>query len=196
MKRFFFFFFLLVCITINTFSQAKNKKRIFTGAIQAGYNAGTLFKDGNGNKSTYVHSFHAGVLGTTNINWLNFEIGLFYSEKGGGITNADNNFAPNKYKLSYIEIPINLLLKIPIGIKLYPYVGATLGGLVKANDISGTQKINAYSRLKKFDVGINAGVGVDVFGFNIRTGAVVGTQPIYTNGPKNLVFTVALSYIF
>ncbi|MGL6022408.1 MAG: outer membrane beta-barrel protein [Chitinophagaceae bacterium] len=188
---------VFVSIMLNIFGQVKNKKKIFTTAIEAGYNTSTLYKKGTDHKSSYLHSFHAGILGTTNINWLNFEIGLFYSEKGGAISSTNNAYPYQKYKLSYIEVPINLLLKIPIGIILYPYVGVTLGGLIKADDITDAhQKINVYSELKKFDLMINSGIGVDIFGFNIRTGAVIGTQPIHTNGPKNLVFTIALSYIF
>ena len=103
-------------------------------------------------------------------------------------SSEDDNYVKAKFNPLYIELPVNLVLKFPlentsnIFINAGPYIAMGVAGKSKVetkflgvvsnsthdikfnnDDPSTTQQEDAgYSKLKRFDYGINAGAGIDL----------------------------------
>lgn len=210
MRKIFYILFILISIKQGFAQSHIITKNVLGWGFDVGYNASTLYNANKGSKfpMRFNHAVHAGAIATTTMQLVNVEFGLFYSEKGGtGKINPSDEFVI--YKLSYIEIPINMTIKIPIpsySIKpfdFYPYLGINAGVLIKGtgypmiNDAA--INLNVTKQLNRFDIGLNAGVGLEISGFNIRLGCTAGILPVLGSGAekyRNLLFSASIGYIF
>jgi hypothetical protein len=167
---------VLIAVIITAFSAQAQDSGIRVG-ILGGVNLQNLTgEDGNGDKleNKLTPGFHAGVnLMIPIAPDFNFQPGLLFSGKGA---KADEGTMDATIKLSYIELPLNLLYRAQLGegfvmIGFGPYVGYGIGGKVKfegaeidvkfKNEVSSSDPDNvAY--FKGFDAGANIFVGYEM----------------------------------
>lgn len=211
------------CLLGGFISHAQTKKAV-SGGSTFGIRAGINFQNLNGEflgqdlDNKIKTGFHVG---------LNAEIpladefylqpGLLFSTKGADWDNANDN----KTNISYLELPINFVLKPGLGtgnmlLGAGPYVGYALGGKVKGNnadtdlkfdsDLS-TAQIGQYSTtFKRFDYGANLLVGYEFSNkVSLQLNAQLGLANISPkvdgldkddNHTKNTGFGVSLGYRF
>jgi len=225
MKTRFFSLLIMLLITGSLAMAQGTSKMPF--AILGGVNFQNLNgKDASGNKleNEMLLGYHAGV----NIQipiapQFFFQPGLMYSSKGAKntYTVAGTEFT-NKTKLSYIELPLNLVYKALLGDGFFmlgfgPYVGYAFGGKVvtEGGSESADQKITftnvvettdnpAVPYCKPFDVGGNIFAGYEMangifFQFNTQLG-MVKINPEYKartddkTSIKNTGFGLSLGY--
>ena len=101
--------------------------------------------DANGDKleNDLMPGFHVGVnIQVPIAPEFYFQPGLLFSTKGA---KNDNGSFTSTYKLSYLELPLNLVYKALVGngyitLGFGPYVGYAIGG--KANYVSGSVEVN------------------------------------------------------
>jgi len=134
------------------------------------------------------------------------EAGLALSGKGAKET--EENMTVTLSPL-YLEIPINANLKIDLGaakllIFAGPYVGIGVGGKIKAEEgsQSASQDItygsDDASMLKRIDVGLNFGAGIEISKIQIRAQYGLGLTNIASDGSdvKNAVIGISVGYMF
>jgi len=132
------------------------------------------------------------------------EAGLALSGKGAKET--EENMTVTLSPL-YLEIPINANLKIDLGaakllIFAGPYVGIGVGGQEKmeyeSNNLSTDIKYgNDQGQLKRIDMGLNFGAGVEFNKIQIRAQYGLGlTNIISTTEVKNSVISISVGYMF
>lgn len=133
------------------------------------------------------------------------ETGLLYTQKGS----IDKNHLTNKYKLNYIEIPLNLRYLLQLGpIGIYAHAGLYGGYLtnMKHQTEAGKKEIELGSFSDRLDFGYNAGAGIELLrkiqlGFNWSAGfknlsyLYESIDPSITTC-KNRLFSVTLAYLF
>jgi hypothetical protein len=192
-----------------------------TGKTTLGLRGGVNFQNINGKNSSgdklenkLLTGFHGG---------LNIEIpvgsgfyvqpGLLYSRKGAKLENSDT-----KAKLSYIDVPVNLVYKPVLGtgnmlLGFGPYVGFGLGGKVDngTNEVDiefNNDPVNAlsYTRFKKLDAGANLLAGYEFnnkvsFQLNAQLGLVdINPEMINASNDKtnwrNTGWGVSIGYRF
>lgn len=138
-------------------------------------------KDNNGNKPNYklMVGYHAGFNVMIPIApEFYFQTGLLYSLKGA--TNVNDSYT-NHYKMSYIEMPLNLVYKAQLGngfvmLGFGPYLGYCLKGKVKTewnsgatangdiqfqNTVEASDPVNP-PYFKAFDAGANIFAGYEL----------------------------------
>lgn len=174
----------LLIIALSTFLFTTAKSQIY---VQGGLNLANISTTnaGSADKANTLATFNAGILARSNSSGiLAVESGLLLDgrgskvERGSGNTNYKVTFNP-----MYLELPLNLVVRVPVGsnanifINGGPYVAMGIGGKSKfegeLGGISGSHTENikftstdptaddqAYSKLKRFDYGLNVGAGV------------------------------------
>jgi len=117
------------------------------------------------------------------------------------------------YQLNYLQIPLNVLAKLPLGKKaniflsLGPYAGYALNGKFKMDDIEdgkvvNTEKTNVRfgsDALKRFDAGAGFGLGCQVGAVQVDLGMTMGLMNIHSVSGyemKNLNVGLTVSYFF
>ena len=138
-------------------------------------------------------TFNAGVMARSNRNEpIALEAGLLLEGRGAKsdyyiTSSTDDNYIKTKFNPLYLELPVNLILRLPlegksnIFINAGPYVAMGIAGKSKVetkllgsvnnstydikfnnDDPTTSQQEDArFDRLKKFDYGLNLGAGVD-----------------------------------
>lgn len=185
-------------------------------------------KNGDVENNNTLVSFNAGVMGTFGISKIiDIETGLLFTGKGSKAETVfnDNNYVKAKFNPYYIELPVNLLVKFPIDkdahlfINAGPYaaVGVTgkskletkfLGIVSKSenniqfnnDDPTTTQQEDAsYSKIKRFDYGLNFGGGIALknlivkANFGLGLAKINSTQTNNSDDQKNKYRTVSVS---
>ena len=150
----------------------------------------TKTKDGQTEKNNILPSFNVGVLGRLPISSMfSLESGLLLTGRGSKAEtyfNGGNDYVKTKFNPLYIEMPLNAVVKIPLEkesnvfFNAGPYVAMGIGGKSRQESkfgplmSSSTRNIKfsnddpftseeedaGYDRLKRFDVGLNFGGGV------------------------------------
>jgi len=133
-------------------------------------------KDSNGDKLTndMIIGFHAGInIQIPIVPQFYFQPGLLFTTKGAKNTNGTS------IKLSYVELPLNLVYKAQVGngkfmLGFGPYLGFAIGGKVKPESGSATdiefKKVvetsdpSSVTYLKAFDAGGNIFAGYELAG--------------------------------
>jgi hypothetical protein len=195
--------------------------------ISGGLNESILsLQNPAGNSNSRLTGFHAGVFSDIDFGKLSIEPGLFYTTKGEKntavlyqYTSPGGSFiAKGKTTYNYLEIPVNVLYNIPIGVGKFfigggPYIAYGLSGKTTGTTIIATQNgttttSNDYpltfgsqeGDIKRFDFGLGA-----LGGFALKNGLLVsvGYEHGLTNIDhssddhiKNNVITVSLGYSF
>ncbi len=133
------------------------------------------------------------------------ETGLLYTQKGS----LNRDYQTTKYKLNYLEIPLNLryLLRVgPIGI--YAYAGLYGGYLTNAvyQTESAKTEIEVGKFADRLDFGYGLGLGVELLsrvqlGFNWSSG-FIDVSHVYNSvegnvtSMKNRLASVTLGFLF
>ncbi|MEO9147099.1 MAG: porin family protein [Ginsengibacter sp.] len=176
----------LLIITLGTFLFTTAQSQVY---VQGGLNLANISNANSGsvNKNNTLATFNAGILARSNSSGiLAVESGLLLDGRGAKVEGGSGN---TNYKVTfnplYLELPVNLVVRVPIGsdanlfINGGPYIAMGIAGKSKSEGqlggISGSQTQNikftsadpnaddqAYSKLKRYDYGLNIGAGVDL----------------------------------
>lgn len=161
--------------------------------IQGGLNLANITKTNNGQteKNNILPSFNTGILGRWGLmKELDIETGLLFTGHGSKAEtyfNGGNDYVKSKFNPYYIQVPLNVVFKIPldrssgvffnagpyaaIGVggksrtesKIGPLVTSSSAGIKFSNDdpFTSQQEDAAYDKLKRFDFGLNFGGGFE-----------------------------------
>lgn len=198
--------------------------------IEGGLNLAKMSSSGSdGSQSTSnLTGFHAGVVLDYDFGTISLQPGLFYSVKGGKFDATQSmsvgsetytSTAHAQVSLNYLELPVNVVYKVPVGegthffIGAGPYVGYGLSGKVKYNGSSsgggssatesGEQNISFGSntdQYKALDFGANFTGGFR-FGNGLQLGVSygLGLSNISNesgSSTKNNVFRASVGFFF
>lgn len=160
--------------------------------VKAGVNLANISvdKDGNVDDARGIASFHAGLQADLPITkFFALQPGVFFTGKGSKIESGNtsgDNWIRSSTKPYYIEVPVNAVIKLPLGDESSfffgagPYLGIGVGGKNKIEgeilgvDFSRTENIkfsdddpftsgeegSGYGIMRRFDYGLNGTVGV------------------------------------
>lgn len=182
---------LIIAITIASGITANSQTY-----IQGGANLANITKTANGQteKNNMLTTFNVGILSRFDLSHtIDLESGVLYSGKGSKAetyytSGTSDNYVKTTFNPFYIEVPLNLVVRIPLPSKLNlfvyggPYAAIGVGGKSTSESkiigVSGSSENNikysnddpftsrqddaAYNKLKRFDFGLNAGAGFDL----------------------------------
>jgi hypothetical protein len=185
--------------------------------------------NGETNSRNALTSFNAGIMHQFGLSSMfDVETGLLLTGKGAKAKtrfNGDNDYVKTKFNPLYIELALNLMAKFPLGnasnvfVHAGPYAAVGVGGKAKTESrilgisSSSEQSIDfseddpttseqegaSYSRLKRFDYGLNFGGGLTLNRFIIKANYGLGLAKINSMqtdnsaNEKNKFRTVSLS---
>ncbi len=213
---------LIIALCTGVFTTAKSQVY-----IQGGINLANVSTSASGETQSnhMLTTFNAGILGRINIAApLAFETGLLLDGRGAKSknTSSGNNYYTAKFNPLYLEVPANLVLKLPlqntsnIFINAGPYIAMGIAGKSKIDgNVAGVefhssenikftstdpnQNDQAYSKLKRFDYGVNLGAGIDVgkillkVNYGLGLAKINSTQTDNSTNDKNKYRTVSIS---
>lgn len=191
MKMKIFYLFATVMILMNSANAQKSGSQ-----IKAGINLANVSVNDNGNvdEAKMLTSFHVGIVGDVHLgNIAYFQPGILFTGKGTKSQSGDPSSNGSYFKATsnpfYIEIPANVVLKLPMGttsnffVGAGPYLAIGIAGKnkVEGRTILGTsynsEKEIAFSNddpttlseeegagfgvLKRFDYGLNGTAGIE-----------------------------------
>ena len=148
-----------------------------------------------------------------------FQSGVMFTGKGAKVsTTADDIDVTVKIKPNYMDIPLMAALKLPVAddvkfvINAGPYMGIGLGGKYTAKGSDGSMALTeskkmfsddssniiAFSKAKRFDLGLQYGVGAELgdhylLNLNGQYGFI---SPWDNSDSKNLAFYLTVGYRF
>lgn len=164
--------FTLVCLSIFAFS-AHSQLRL---GVRGGFNLSGVSVSGADNVNQFVDKNVTGFQLGAMLEWMikdrvGIETGLLYSERGMKFRGGD------RAKDGYIDVPLNLKIKFPIGSLFKPFLNA---GPYVSFRVSGDDNIKTISdnvdyqwKAQTFGAGLNFGGGVELFHF-LQIGANYG----------------------
>lgn len=213
---------LIIALCTGVFTTAKSQVY-----IQGGVNLANISTSASGETQSnhMLTTFNAGILGRINIaSPLAFETGLLIDGRGAKSknTSSGNNYYTAKFNPLYLEVPANLVLRLPlqnnsnIFINGGPYIAMGIAGKSKIDgkvagvDFHSSKNIKftstdpneddqAYSKLKRFDYGVNVGAGIDVgkillkVNYGLGLAKINSTQTDNSTNDKNKYRTVSIS---
>ena len=189
----------------------------------------TKDKAGNTDDRKSLYSFNVGVMGQFGISKIvDIETGLLLTGKGAKSESnfANGDYIRSTFNPLYVELPVNLLIKFPLlskGSNLFvsagPYVAMGVAGKSKYesklgilssksesniefnNDDPTTaqQEDASYSKIKRFDYGLNFGGGIALKSFILKANYGLGlakinsTETNNTDDQQNKYRTLSLS---
>jgi hypothetical protein len=165
---------------------------------------------GNVNSSNTMTAFHAGLMFDAPLtDMFSIQTGAFVNQKGAksnyyaNPNNQNDNYSKYSYRPLYIEVPLNFVVKVPIGtdsrvfVGVGPYAAVGVGGNYKAevkvagatstvknsitytsDNIRGTVSSDDYGKTRRFDFGLNALAGVEINRFLVGAGYGLGLTKI------------------
>jgi hypothetical protein len=187
--------------------------------IQGGLNLANITKTNNGQteKNNILPSFNAGILGRFGLSeTVDLESGLLLTGRGSKAEtyfNGGADYVKSKFNPLYVELPLNLIVKIPLdktsGIffNAGPYIAIGVGGKSKieskfgplsssssssikfSNDdpFTSQQDDAAYNKLKRFDFGMNIGGGFQFEHLLLKVNYGLGFAKINSTESNNTV---------
>jgi hypothetical protein len=202
---------LITAITLSTRAQVY---------IQGGLNLANITKtnDGQTEKNNILPSFNAGILGRLDL------APMFALESGALLTGhgakaetyfTNGNYTKSKFNPLYIQVPLNAVVKIPLGstkdsksnvfFNAGPYAAIGIGGKSKteskvgplmsssektiqfSNDdpFTSQEEDAGYNKLKRFDFGLNFGGGFQFDHFIIKANYGLGLAKINSTESNN-----------
>jgi hypothetical protein len=184
-----FFSISIVALLFSSAAQAQSNAQIKAGVNLA--NVSTT-NDGNVDDANMLTSFHVGILGDVHIaSILHLQPGIFFTGKGSKIEigrPTENFYAKQTTNPFYIEVPVNLVIKLPFNDESHFFFGAgPYGAIGIAGKAKTDKKVLGFSShtensiefsnddpttfgeeegtglgvLKRFDYGLNGTVGVE-----------------------------------
>ena len=212
---------LIIALCAGLFSTAKSQ--IY---VQGGLNLSNITTSNSGStqKNKMLTTFNAGFMGRSNSSEaIALETGLLLDGRGSKAEEGSgNNYYKATFNPLYLEVPVNLILRLPlesksnIFINAGPYIAMGIAGKSKLEGQLGGTTINstediqytstdpnandqAYSKLKRFDYGINVGAGLDLkkillkvnYGYGLAK--INSTQTDNSSNDKNKYRIVSIS---
>lgn len=183
--------------------------------LKAGVNFSNISTSGGGLTLTTSNTtgFHVGALADIGFGHLSLQPGILYTTKGG--STGDGSGGNEKLTLNYIEVPVNLLYNISLGIgRVFigggPYAALGLSGkstLTGAATSAGTgtesQNItfgSAAADVKNPDFGLNLIGGLRIkSGLSLSAGYGIGLANLSNDSgisSKNNVLSFSVGYFF
>lgn len=166
-----------------------------SGQIRAGLNLANVSVNDNGrvDDANMLTTFHVGFLGNVPLagDYLSLQPGLLFTGKGSKIQNGEpneNGYFKQTSNPFYLEVPLNFVVKAPIGSENKFYAGAgpyIAVGIAGKNKTEGRTILGTYNNerditfsdddpttlseeegagfgiLKRFDYGLNGTVGIE-----------------------------------
>ncbi len=202
-----------VAMVALAFISKANAQKVY---VQAGGNLANITKnkdgDTDGDKSLY--SFNAGVMGTLGISKVvDIESGLLFTGKGQKFKseNANGDFIKSTFAPYYIELPVNVIFKVPMDKDNNFFVGAGPYGAIGVagkskfeskigllttksesniqfnNDDPTTQQQEdaSYAKIKRFDYGVNFTTGFALKTIIIKANYGLGLAKINSTETNN-----------
>ena len=215
MKKQISFLFILLAISASTVI-AQKSSAILRGGVNLA-NVSTQ-SDGTADEANILTTFQVGIIGDLPItSFLYIQPGLLFTGKGSKAQSgepSDANYFRSEVNPYYIEVPVNLVLKAPIGggAKFFagagPYVAIGIAGNRKldykianvafsrkdkiefSNDdpTTGGEEGAGFGILKRFDYGLNGTVGIEGKNVSISANYGLGSAKLQsgtTNGEDN-----------
>ena len=165
--------------------------------VQGGINLANITKTTSGQteKNNMLTTFNVGILDRFGLSKVvDLESGILFTGKGSKAEtyftsgNTTDNYVKTKFNPYYIEVPLNLVVRVPVtgihGLFFHagPYAAIGIAGksttdqkllgisshsendIKYANDdpFTSRQEDASYYKLKRFDFGLNAGAGLDI----------------------------------
>ena len=198
--------------------------------IQGGVNLANITKteDGQTQDNNTLTTFNVGVMHRFGLSpFIDLETGLLFQGMGAKAqtyftASKDDNYTKSTFHPLYFQVPLNILLKVPVGpgTKLFfnagPYAAIGVAGKSKTETkLLGVQSNSesnikftstdptvddaAYDKLKRFDFGLNMGGGLQfkhlIFKANYGLGLakINSTQSNNTSNDKNKYRTASVS---
>lgn len=187
--------------------------------LQGGVNLANISTSNSGatERNNMLTTFNAGIMGRSNAaEPIALEAGLMLEGRGSKSntyinSSTDDNYVKTKFNPLYLEIPVNLIVRIPlqsksnIFVNAGPYVAMGIAGKSKVetkilgstsnstydikfnnDDPSTTQQEDArYDRLKRFDYGVNVGAGFDLGKILLKANYELGLAKINSTQTDN-----------
>jgi hypothetical protein len=185
--------------------------------VKGGWNLSSISvnNDGSVDNDKSLSGFNIGVIADFPLvpRILSFQPGVFYTTKGAKLESGDKNSTTSVYRKfttrpSYIEVPLNIVGKIPVGAdtRLFagigPYfafgvagknkVSSSIGGVTTTteSDIKWDDDTpfntgdpnQGYDKLKRFDWGGNLMVGAEIHGLILSAQYGLGFAKINSGG--------------
>lgn len=174
--------------------------------IKGGVNFSNIstHNDGTYNDANTLTTFNVGVLADVPlVSILSLQPGIVLSGKGAKASGSLLGVSSTtKFNPLYIEVPVNVVVKLPVGtnsrffIGAGPYGAVGVGGKWKNNTDAGVlgssssdEKITFGNSngddLKRFDFGLNGLAGVEVSRFMVGVNYGLGLSKIFPNQTDN-----------
>ena len=178
---------------INSFAQKEGQKDN-RSYIKAGLNMAnvTISDDGRFDDANMLYSFHAGIVKDLKVAPLiYFQPGVLFTAKGSKTSagkSTDATYFEAKSNPYYIEVPVNLIIKLPLGKTKFffgagPYAAVAIGGKNKAEgkilgfafetdskieydeyedeDMLDYEATAGFGKMNRFDYGVNGTIGFE-----------------------------------
>lgn len=197
---------------------------IFTNAksqiyVQGGVNLANISTSNSGStqKNNMLTTFNAGIMGRSNASEaIALEAGLLLDGRGAKAntyitSSTDDNYIKTKFNPLYLEVPVNLIVRLPLQSKANifvnagPYIAMGIAGKSKVeskilgavtnqtNDIkfnnddpsTNQQEDASYDKLKRFDYGVNLGAGFDLGKILLKANYGLGLAKINSTETDN-----------
>lgn len=136
--------------------------------LKAGFNLSNSTGSSFGANRKFKEGFTVGIQTLTRLDHhLFLQSGIFFATKGTKYEKGNNEFSLNQM---YLQVPINLAYKIPLQRKtnlvlnMGPYIAYGIAGKIDKEDTF------SKKNLKRFDLGIMAGVSLEVSQFALGIG--------------------------
>lgn len=177
---------IVLAVFAGLFTTAKSQKAYLQGGVN--FSNITTSNSGSTDKSHVLTSFNAGIMfRSNNAEPIALEAGLLAEGKGAKASGGSGSTSYNAtFNPLYLQLPVNLVIRIPLlaassNIFVYggPYVAMGIAGKSKVKgqilganidnskdiqftNVDPTDNDQAYSKLKRFDYGVNVGAGIDL----------------------------------
>jgi hypothetical protein len=203
-------FFLIIAIT--TFTCAKSQLFYIQGGVNLANITSTSSGETEDNKM--LTSFNAGLMSRFGLSeTVDLETGLIVSGKGSKAETyfAGGDYVKSNFNPIYVELPLNVVLNVPLQkstglfFNAGPYVAIGIGGksntstkvgplysnsrstIKFSNDdpFTSEQEDADYTKLKRFDYGLNMGAGIDLDKIIIKANYGFGLAKINSTEPEN-----------
>jgi Outer membrane protein beta-barrel domain len=184
---------------------------------QGGVNLANITNTSSGDTedNAMLTSFNAGVMGRFGLSkTVDLESGLLLSGKGSKAEtyfNGGADYVKAKFNPLYVEVPLNLVVNIPLSkatglfVNAGPYAAIGVGGKSKtssklgpltsssessirfSNDdpFTSEQEDAGYGKLKRFDFGLNFGAGLDLDKIILKVNYGLGLTKINSTDAPN-----------
>jgi hypothetical protein len=206
---------IALALCAGLFTNAKSQKLY----LQGGVNLANISNSNSGatEKNNMLTTFNAGIMGRSNASEpIALEAGLLLDGRGAKAntyttSSTDDNYIKTKFNPLYLEIPVNLIVRMPLQSKANifvnagPYIAMGIGGKSKVetkflgavsnsssdiefnnDDPSTTQQEDAnYDKLKRFDYGVNLGAGFDLGKILLKANYGLGLSKINSTQTDN-----------